>query len=387
MRVNIYTLRFNPISGGGSHHSLEIFIRALRARGHIPVLTTFFSDDNNFKERPCEMREERFTGGFVALQRRIARLMHEEKNADVHVVFGPTVMWGGGMYRSEGGAIPVVACLNNYTPGMGLHRAPRSSLKTPARLFDRISPLIHTWKWYAWEHIFGIRYVRAINRAFFSSPVVVKEYEKFGYRFRDTVIIPEPIEAPHQQDLPSPFSNDTKVFNVLFAGRLIADKGPDLLVKAAIGLPGSIHIHLIGTGNEEQALRSLIKDNGLEQRVHLYGWKNIQELPRFYSHAHVFVNPCRWPEPFGRVVADAMSHGAPIVSTEGSGSAWAAGDGGITFKNGDVADLRRCILYFFNNPEARAEYARKAAERVRIFDAGTVGGQFVDGLESLAKFT
>lgn len=97
----------------------------------------------------------------------------------------------------------------------------------------------------------------------------------------------------------------------------------------------------------------------------------------------MFVQPARWPEPFGRTTADALGCGTPVIATENTGPAWAAGDAGITFRKNSVEDLVRCILFFSNNPKARAEYSRKALERVRVFDAETVSRQFVTDIESL----
>lgn len=385
MRIYIYTLRFNPKTGGGSHHSLEIIILALIARGHTPILTTLASADNNYAQKPCEMREENFKGGFIELQRRVANLMSGNSDADVHLLYGPTVMWAGGLYKQKGGAVPVVVSLNNYTPGMGLNRSlsvPRGFLPG---LFARARNRFHILKWYTWEKLVGIRIVRKIDRLYFDSPVIEERYRRFGYCARSAIVIPEPIEKMPGNDLPAPFRRDAKTFHVVFAGRLLKDKGPDLLMKAALRLPEDIHVHFIGSGSEETDLKDFVRENDLAKRVFFYGWKKLEELYGFYKNADVFVQPSRWPEPFGRTTADAMACGLPIIATENTGSAWAAGEGGITFKKDDVGDLVKCTLFFFNNPEARAEYSRKALERVSVFDAETVSRQFVENLESLAN--
>jgi len=383
MRVFIYTLGFNSVSGGGSHNVLHLFVRALCHGGHTPILTTFFSDTNAYTEKPCEMREERFEGGFIALQRHCASQMRaDEKNADIFLIYGSSLMWGGGMYASEGGKVPVVASIYNYTTGMGLHRAPPEIGGTLSRFLASIRHAVHRAKWYAWEKTIGIGYVAAIDKVFFDSPVVLEQYRKFGYRFREAIIIPAPVEKSEvSSNFPSPYPTDPEVFDVLFAGRLIADKGPDLLVKAASQLPNAIHIHLIGSGNEEANLKKIIRDNGLEKRVHLHGWKTREELPAFYQFADLFVHPVRWPEPFGLTAMMALGFGLPVITMEGVD---AAGDAGVTFKKDDVADLAKCILFFFNNPEERAAYAKRALVRAKLFDTDIVSRQFVTNLESIS---
>ena len=371
MKIYLYTLRYNPASGGGSHHALATYIRAVAKAGHTPVLTTFFSDDNSYKEKPCEMREERFHGGFIALQRRVAATMRENQDADVHVVAGPTLMWGGGMYRKHG-AVPVVVNLNNYTPGMGLQRN---------------TSLLHRYKWYVWEKLLGVRYARPIDLAILESPVVQKEYEHFGYRFKRSVILSSPADIASSSTLPSPYPNDPALFHVLFAARLVRDKGPDLFVKAAIGLPQDIHMHVIGSGGEESLLRKLIEENKLATQVHLHGWKPREELLAFFRHASLFIHPCRWPKPFGLVVVEALRAGLPIVATEDTGAAWAAGEAGVTFKKDDVDELRKHILFFYNNPAACSEYSKKALARAHFFDADVVASQYVEMLKTLASST
>ncbi len=367
MRIHLHALRYNPVSGGGSHHALATYIRAIGKAGHTPVLTTFFSDDNNYKEKPCEMHEECFRGGFIALQYHVAKTMHEARDTDVHIIAGPTLMWGGGIYRRHG-ATPVVVNLNNYTPGMGLQRN---------------TSTLHRYKWYIWEKLIGIRNARTIDLAILESPIVQKEYERFGYHFKKSVVLSSPVDMASTNRLPSPYSNDPALFHVLFAARLIADKGPDIFVKAAVGLPESVHMHVIGSGDEEPTLRKFIEKNNLQKQVHLHGWKTREELLAFFRHAHLFVHPCRWPEPFGLVVVEALRVGLPVVATEETGASWAAGEAGITFKKDDVAELQKHILFFYNNPDTRIEYGKRAIARARLFDAEAVSAQYVDILESL----
>lgn len=382
MRVHIYTLRFNPVSGGGSHHQLEIYIEALKSSGHTPLLTTLFSRDNNFGKAPCEMREENFRGGFLALQHYVANLMRTDPEANVRIAFGPTLMWGAGMY-AKNSSTPVVACLNNYTLGMGHHGTPSHAGGFFARIADHIRRSIHRTKWYAWEHVVGIRHARAIHRAFFDSPIVLQEYEKFGYRFRDTLVLPGAVESATNEKFPSPFQDDDSLFRVLFVGRLIKEKGADLLVKAAAQLPSQIHIHLIGSGPEDHALRQLIEEYKLGARVFLHGWTSREKLPAFYQNVDLFAHPCRWPEPFGLVIAQALGYGLPVIATESTGSAWAAGDAGITFKKNSVAELQKKILFFYNDAQVRSVYKAKALVRAREFDPKVIGRTFVSNLEAL----
>lgn len=382
MRVYIYALRYVP--NGGAYRILDIYIRALKARGHTPVLTTFMSTNNNYAKQPCDMREENFKGGFISLQHHCASLMRaDEESADVFFVYGAALMWGGGMYVSRGGKVPVAASIYNFTDGMGLHRALPFAGGITSRLSSYLRRLIHRAKHYVWEKTVGIRYATTIDLAFFDSPVVLEQYRRFGYCFRTTAVIPAPVEKNEVlTGLPSPYPTDPQLFHVLFAGRLVADKGADLLVKAAAFLPDRVHVHIVGSGDEEPALRALIQNSGLTERVHLYGWKTREELAAFYRYAHVFAHPIRWPEPFGLTASMALSAGLPVITVEGID---AAGDAGLRFKTEDPASLAKCVLFFFNNPKERAVYSKKAVARSHIFDADAASRQFVSNLGSLSQ--
>lgn len=377
MRLAIHALRFSPSLGKGASESLALFIRGFRQHGIESTLYTYYSEDNSYEKKPCEMHEENFKGSYLALQRRIALRMRES-GADVHLLFGPSVMWAGGFYKRTGGQSPVAIFINNYTPGMMLHGA------SPGE--NKLSYLFHRIQWYAWEKLIGVRAVRGVETFIFDSPVIAEIYGRFGYRARSSDIIPDPLDLQRialVPAAPTPFSREPGSFHCVYAGRLIKDKGVDVLIEAARTLPRSIVIHIVGSGNEEAVLRHSIEAAGLAARVCMHGWKRWDELIGFYRAADCFVHPSRF-DSFGRAVAEALACGTPVITADKTGPAWVADGGGITFKKGDAEDLARCILFFFNDPEARNAYAKRALGRAQLFDANIASRQLIAAMESLA---
>ena len=354
IKVAIHTLRFSPKAGRGSSESLALLIDGFREGDITPILHTYYSEDNSFERKPCDMHEENFKGGlpagrhgYLALQKRIARAM-AESGADIHLLFGPSVM---------------CAFINNTTPGM-----------TGGR-----------WKWYLWEKWVGIRDARKIDALIFDSPVVSDMYRHFGYRARSFEIVPDPIDIQKIHSLPSaepPFTREPDSFHAVYAGRLIKDKGVHLLVEAARALPDSVVLHVVGSGNEEAALRHSIEQAGLSTRVMMHGWKPWEELIGFYRAADCFVHPSPM-DTFGRAVAEALACGTPVITASGTGPAWVAGEGGITFKKGDAPDLAQCILRYANDPGERAARSKQALLRSRSFEAGEVSRRFIAIMTSL----
>jgi glycosyltransferase involved in cell wall biosynthesis len=99
----------------------------------------------------------------------------------------------------------------------------------------------------------------------------------------------------------------------LYAGRLDAEKGLDVLLRAFARVPGELL--LAGSGRDEGRLRAMAPD-----RVRFLGPLDRDELVRWYAAADAFVLPSR-SEPWGMVLNEAAAAGLPLVATEEAGAA------------------------------------------------------------------
>lgn len=108
-------------------------------------------------------------------------------------------------------------------------------------------------------------------------------------------------------------------FTVLSAGRFVPLKGFDLTVKSFArfysGLPSSekekSKLILVGDGPYKDYLQKLVVDLGIWQCVEFIEWLNREELKNIYAESSVFLFPSH--EGAGMVVAEALSHGLPVV--------------------------------------------------------------------------
>jgi glycosyltransferase involved in cell wall biosynthesis len=66
----------------------------------------------------------------------------------------------------------------------------------------------------------------------------------------------------------------------------------------------------------EQHLRALVAERGLQDAVEFVG--EVEEIPSVLASVDVLLAPS-WQEPFGRVVAEAMASGVPVVATSVGG--------------------------------------------------------------------
>ncbi len=97
-------------------------------------------------------------------------------------------------------------------------------------------------------------------------------------------------------------------------GRLDAQKGYDVLLKAMPGIPG--HLLIVGEGQDRPLLEGLIKELKLEDKVTLTGWR--KDIARLLQAADLCIISSR-SEGFPLVMIEALHAGAPIVSTDVSG--------------------------------------------------------------------
>lgn len=133
---------------------------------------------------------------------------------------------------------------------------------------------------------------------------------------------------------------------LVFVGRMVSDKGADLLLAALKMLKDKGEIYsltLIGDGPEMPHVLNLITQWGLKDQVTVKGILRGEELVQELNKHKVLVVPSRWDEPFGIVALEGMACGCRVVCSSGGGLPEAVGKLGITFKNNDEGELAICI--------------------------------------------
>lgn len=103
---------------------------------------------------------------------------------------------------------------------------------------------------------------------------------------------------------------------IVFFGRLSYAKGADVLLRALAMLerrtPGCV---IVGRGEQERALRRLAIRLGIGDRVEFRPWMAPGELATLLTNASLAVLPSR-EESFGNAIAEALSTGIPVISTD-----------------------------------------------------------------------
>ncbi|HUN78668.1 MAG TPA: glycosyltransferase [Solirubrobacteraceae bacterium] len=104
--------------------------------------------------------------------------------------------------------------------------------------------------------------------------------------------------------------------NVLYAGRITAEKGAELLADAFLDArrrDPRLHLVLAGGGPEEELVRERVGEHAT-----FLGWLEGIELARAYASADVFLFPSA-TDTFGQVILEAQASGLPVVAVAAGG--------------------------------------------------------------------
>jgi glycosyltransferase involved in cell wall biosynthesis len=147
--------------------------------------------------------------------------------------------------------------------------------------------------------------------------------------------------------------------------QLLPWKGHDVLFDA---LSRSTDVHALVAGSALSAsnaafaeeLRHRSERGALSGRVHMVGMR--RDVPRLLAACDIVVHSPIWPEPFGRVIVEAMLAGRPVVASGAGGVLEILKDGitGMLVEPGNERALATTIATLRDDPGARARLARAA---------------------------
>ncbi len=155
---------------------------------------------------------------------------------------------------------------------------------------------------------------------------------------------------------------------IVAAGRLAEAKNYPLLIDAMAVLRQSIdaRLFILGTGDEEAAIRARIRERGLEYAITLCGF---QKNPwKYIARADVFALSSHY-EGFGNVLIEAMACGVPVVATASAGTRDIVRDGvdGILVERHQPEAFAGALASVLGDPQRRRLMAAAASESAPRF--------------------
>ena len=192
-----------------------------------------------------------------------------------------------------------------------------------------------------------------------------------------SVIIPNPID----------FSFFRKIKGVerskdfICVGRLVKDKGVDLLIQALAILKKKDlqpSLCIIGSGPELETLKRLTTELDLSNQVTLTGKLSGGDLIKSLNAHRILVAPSRWKEPFGLVAVEGLACGCvPLVSDYG-GLPEAIGPCGLTFKHNNPQDLAKQMQKLLQQPQLQCQLLKGVKQHLAKHEPQHVTEGYLD---------
>jgi glycosyltransferase involved in cell wall biosynthesis len=157
-------------------------------------------------------------------------------------------------------------------------------------------------------------------------------------------------------------------------GRLTAIKGPEYLIRAAgevVRRNPHVTFILMGDGELRETLEATADEIGVRECVRFTGWRD--DVAAIMSVMDVFVLPSL-NEGMGRVLAEAMAAGKPIVASDVGGIPDLVSDGenGYLVPPGDTGALASRLVHLLGDKDARERMGNVGRKRAGRYSSETM---------------
>jgi glycosyltransferase involved in cell wall biosynthesis len=153
-----------------------------------------------------------------------------------------------------------------------------------------------------------------------------------------------------------------------YVGRLVEEKGLEILLLAASKLIGPWNIQIVGDGPDRDRLEKMVQWLGISGRVTFDQKMPTHHLPHYFSGLDVLVLPsltrANWKEQFGRVLVEAMACDVISLGARSGAIPEVIGDAGLTFAEGSVEELHAQLQRLIDDVALREELRSKGRQRV-----------------------
>ena len=191
----------------------------------------------------------------------------------------------------------------------------------------------------------------------------------------------ELIPNPYRDEIFYPMPDVSRDKDLVFLGRLVSDKGVDLLIEAVKLLrEGGLTVGLtvVGSGPQEDSLKALAQTLGVTPQIDFTGPKGGVELAQILNAHHILAVPSRWAEPFGIVALEGIACGCAVVGSQAGGLPDAIGPCGVTFPNGNAPALASALCETLSREGRLAELRAGAPEHLAKHRARAVAYAYLE---------
>lgn len=172
---------------------------------------------------------------------------------------------------------------------------------------------------------------------------------------------------------------------ILNVGSIEERKNALSAVQALMMLPEQIHLVIVGRHTEyTDKVEHFIKENKLEERVHIISNVPFDDLPTFYQLAEIFVYPSRF-EGFGIPIIEALYSGIPVVAATGSCLEEAGGPDSIYVHPDDIKGMADAFKQIYADPERKKNMIEKGHSFAKRFSEEKQAEEILNIYKKLMK--
>ncbi|MBN1537856.1 MAG: glycosyltransferase [Anaerolineales bacterium] len=350
----------NDLSAGGAQSGLFYLLKNSRCfpafTGEVCVIHCAGEFGEKLREAGVHIHEFGFRNRYApSIAFRLYRLIKNGGYHIVHVHLFPGLYWGACLAWMFPGCRWVYTEHSMWNKRRGLPWAKRLE-EWAYRQYDRIIAISESaaQSLLAWQPWLKQRI------SIIPNGIDLSEFE-----------IPE--EKANQKRVELGVENATKV--ILYAGRLVKEKGADVLLQTAALLDGSNwRVFLAGDGAEMTNLNNLCQQLGLDGKVIFLGKRS--DIPELMAASDVVVLPSRW-EGLPLTLLEAMAAKKPVVACQVGGVAEVLRDGkeGFLVPPENPEAMAEAISKILLDPDLAQSMAETGRQRAEYYSAADVANQ------------
>lgn len=355
-RMNVIHLVTNKVWGGGERYVLDLAKMSMESEINVRILARpVKAVTDKFLEAGIALDTARF-GGItdITTPRRLAAI------TDECALSGPVILHAHDFKTS---LTAIRAKRLSQVPGKVRIVVTRHLVRKAK------TDLLHR---FIYRNVDAIIFVSECARNAFFSGFIGEKHSKSrrDAEERSQVIHNSIANVPRRPAFSSGNENEPHRPPVLcFVGRIVPEKGVELLLKALGGFRSEEwFLKVGGTGNPEylDLLKSQASELGISDKVEWLGYQ--EDIWQVMGSADIGVIPSVVPESFGLTILEFMNMGVPVVSTSGGaqGEIIRNGRDGILVEPEESA-LRGALAELIVSPAKRRDMGKAALERAADF--------------------